>query len=73
METLRIVNKNMAGEPEHAVFQNPQTNAIYEFSNVVGENISDNDLTHPIIQQILNNGHHIQAEIDEDGMVTLNF
>lgn len=73
MQTLRVVNKNMAGEPEHAVLQNIQTNSIYEFSNIVGETILDNDLAHPIIQQILNNGHQIQAEVSEDGMVTLHF
>jgi hypothetical protein len=73
MQTLRVVNKNMVGESEHAVLQNVQTNSIYEFSNIVGENISDNDLTHPVIQQILNNGHQIQAEVGEDGMVTLHF
>ena len=73
MITLRIVNKGLAGEPEHAVLQNPETNAVYEFSNIVGETISDNDLTHPTIQQILNNGHQVQAEVSEDGMVTLHF
>jgi hypothetical protein len=73
METLRIVNKGLEGEPEHAVLQSLETNSIYEFSNVVGETISDNDLTHPIIQQILNNGHQIQAEVGEDGLVTLHF
>ncbi len=72
METLRVVNKGLAGEPEHAVLQSAETNAIYEFSNIVGETISDNDLTHPIIQQILNNGHVVQASIDENG-VTLHF
>ena len=51
----------------------PDTNTIYEFSNIVGETISNNDLTHPIIQQILNNGHQIQAEISENGLVTLHF
>ncbi len=73
MITLRIVNKGLAGEPEHAVLQNSETAAIYEFSNIVGESISDNDLTHPTIQQILNNGHQIQAEVGEDGLVTLHF
>jgi hypothetical protein len=73
MITLRIVNKGLAGEPEHAVFQNIETNTVYEFSNIVGETISDNDLTHPTIQQILNNGHQVQAEVAEDGMVTLHF
>jgi hypothetical protein len=73
MITLRIVNKGLIGEPEHIVLQNPETNVVYEFSNIVGETILDNDLTHPIIQQILNNGHEVQAEISEDGLVTLNF
>jgi hypothetical protein len=73
MITLRIVNKGLVGEPEHIVLQNPETTMVYEFSNIVGETISDNDLAHPIIQQILNNGHQIQAEVGEDGMVTLHF
>jgi hypothetical protein len=73
MITLRIVNKGLAGEPEHAVLQNPETNMVYEFSNIVGETIEDNNLSHPIIQQILNNGHHIQAEIGEGGLVILHF
>jgi hypothetical protein len=72
MITLRIVNKGLIGEPEHIVLQNPETNVVYEFSNIVGETILDNDLTHPIIQQILNNGHEAQAEISEDGLVTLH-
>ena len=73
MITLRIVNKGLAGEPEYIVLQNTETNSIYEFSNIVGESISDIDLTHLIIQQILNNGHQVQAEVGEDGMVTLHF
>ena len=73
MITLRIVNKGLAGEPEHAVFQNPETNMVYEFSNIVGETIEDNNLSHPTIQQILKNGHQVQAEISEDGLVTLHF
>ena len=72
MITLRIVNKGLAGEAEYVVLQNPDTNEVYEFSNIVGETISDNDLAHPIIQQILNNGHSVQASIDENG-VTLHF
>jgi hypothetical protein len=62
----------MVGEPEHAVLQNIQTNSIYEFSNIIGESIEDNDLSHPIIQQILNNGHSVEAIVDETG-VTLHF
>ena len=73
MITLRIVNKGLAGEPEHAVLQNPETTVIYEFSNIVGETIEDNNLSHPTIQQILNNGHQVQAEVSEDGLVTLHF
>jgi hypothetical protein len=46
---------------------------VYEFSNIVGETIEDNNLSHPIIQQILNNGHHVQAEIGEGGLVILHF
>jgi len=72
MQTLRLVNRGLLGEPEYIVLQNPETNSIYEFSNIVGEVISDNDLTHPIIQQILNNGHVVQASIDENG-ITLHF
>jgi hypothetical protein len=73
METLRIVNKAFVDEPQYVVLQNIETNSTYEFSNIVGETISNNDLTHPTIQQILNNGHQVQAEISEDGLVTLHF
>jgi hypothetical protein len=73
MITLRIVNKGMAGEPEHAVLQNPETAKVYEFSIIVGETIEDNNLSHPTIQQILNNGHQVQAEVSEDDLVTLHF
>ncbi len=73
MEILKIVNKSLIGESEHAVLQNINTNTIYEFSQIVNYTISDNDLTNPIIQQILNNGHQVQAEITEDGIVTLHF
>jgi hypothetical protein len=73
MITLRIVNKGLVGEPEHAVLQNPETAKVYEFSNIVGETIEDNNLSHPTIQQILNNGHQVQAEVSEDDLVTLHF
>lgn len=71
METLKIVNKSLIGEPEHAVLQNVITNTTYEFSQVVNYTIDDNDISNPIIQQILNNGHSVQAEI-VDGSVTLH-
>jgi hypothetical protein len=72
METLRLVNKGFAGEPEYVVLQNIETNQIYEFSQITNEVVSDNDLSHTLIQQILNNGHQVQAEINE-GNVTLHF
>ncbi len=72
METLKIVNKNLAGEPEHAVLQNVHTNAIYEFSQIAGETITDGDLSNPTIQRILSNGHTVQATIT-NGSITLNF
>jgi hypothetical protein len=72
METLRVVNKSLVGEPEHAVLQNIETNSIYEFSTIIGESIEDNNISHPTIQRILNNGHVVQASIDENG-VTLHF
>ena len=72
METLRIVNKALDGEPQHLVLQNIETNETFEFSKIAGESINDSDLSHPVIQQILHNGHFIQATISE-GVVTLNF
>jgi hypothetical protein len=69
MQTLRLVNIGLEGEPEYIMLQNPNTNVVYEFSNIIGESISNNDLTHPIIQQILNNGHVVQASIDETGVI----
>ena len=71
METLRIVNKALDSEPQHIVLQNIETNETFEFSQIVGETINDGDLSHPIIQLVLHNGHFVQAEINE-GMVTLH-
>jgi hypothetical protein len=75
METqlLRLVNAGMTGEPERIVLQNTETNTVYEFSQIVNETIANGDLSHPIIQQILNNGHTIQATVDENFNVTLLF
>jgi len=72
METLKLVNKSFAGEPEYIVLQNIETNEMYEFSQITNETINNNDLTHSVIQLILNNGHSVQAEINE-GLVTLHF
>lgn len=71
MVILKIVNKSLPGEPEHAVLQNTQTNTIYEFSQITNDSISDGDLTHPIIQSILNTSHMIGALI-QDNRVTLH-
>jgi hypothetical protein len=75
METqlVRIVNRGFAGENEHACLQNQETNQIFEFSQIVGENIVDADLSHPTIQSILNNGHEVNISIDENGGITLHF
>ena len=72
METLKLVNKSFAGDPEYIVLQNIETNEMYEFSQITNETINDNDLSHSVIQLILNNGHSVQAEINE-GQVTLHF
>jgi hypothetical protein len=40
----RVVNKSLAGEAEHAVLQNVETNETFEFSKIIGENISDGDM-----------------------------
>ena len=72
METLRIVNKSFAGEPEHAVLQNIETNTMYEFSKITNDNITDADITHPIIQSILQRGHTIDATVENE-LVTLHF
>ena len=72
METARIVNVALIGEPEHAVLQLESTK-IFEFSNIVGESINDGDLGHPTIQRILNNGHTVQITYNENDEVTLHF
>lgn len=71
MITLRVVNKAFEGENEHPCFQNIDTNEYFEFSKVSGANINDKDITHPIIQNILNNGHFTQATLNEDGTLNL--
>ena len=71
-QLLRIVNIGMVGEPERIVLQNTETNTVYEFSQIVNESIVNGDISHPIIQQILQTGHTIQANIDENFNVTLH-
>ncbi len=75
METqvAKIVNAGMAGEPEKIVLQNTTTNTIYEFSQIVGDTITNGDLSHPTIQRIVNNGFTVDITTDEDNNVTLHF
>ena len=70
-QLLRIVNVGMTGEPERIVLQNTETNTVYQFSQIVNETITNGDLSHPVIQQILQTGHTIQANVDENFNVTL--
>jgi hypothetical protein len=69
----RVVNKSLAGEAEHAVLQNVETNETFEFSKIIGENISDGDMGHPTIKRILADGHTINISFDESKNVTLHF
>lgn len=75
METqlVRIVNRGLAGEPEHLCLQNVETTKIYEFSKIVGENISDGDINHETIKRILAEGHVVNISVDENDNVTLHF
>jgi hypothetical protein len=75
METqlARIVNKSTSIDFQHACLQNVQTNAVYEFSQIVGDTITDGDLSHSTIQRILNDGHQVNISVDENNNVTLHF
>jgi hypothetical protein len=68
----KIVNRGLVGEPEHICLQ-IESNKIFEFSQILGESINDNDLSHPIIQAILNNEHQVNITFDENENVTLYF
>jgi hypothetical protein len=72
-QLLKIVNAAMSGEAERIVLQNTETNTIYEFSQIVGEGISNGELSHPTIQRIVNNGFVVNGSIDENNNVTLHF
>jgi hypothetical protein len=75
METqlAQIVNRAFSGEPEHICLQIIETNKIFEFSQIVGEDITNNDILHPTIQRILNQGHQVNVSFDENDNVTLHF
>jgi hypothetical protein len=73
IKLARVVNKSLAGEAEHAVLQNVETNETFEFSKIVGENITDGDMEHPTIKRILADGHIVNISFDESKNVTLHF
>jgi len=73
IKLARIVNKSLVGEVEHAVLQNVETNTTFEFSKIIGENITDGDMEHPTIKRILANGHIVNITFDEKDNVTLHF
>jgi hypothetical protein len=73
METLRLVNKSLASEQEHIVLQNVETNAIYEFSQITNDTITNGDIAHSVIQSILQReGHTIDGTVENE-QVTLHF
>ena len=80
--TAQIVNKALAGEPEHSCLQLLSTLKIYEFSQIVhtidgqvvtDETLNDNDMTPFCIQRILSNGHRVEISVNENDEVTLHF
>ena len=73
IKLARVVNKSLVGEAEHAVLQNVETNETFEFSKIVGENITDGDMEHPTIKRILAGGHTVNISFDESKNVTLHF
>lgn len=79
----RVVNKALAGEPEHAVLQVKETLKCIEFSQIknVNENgevrevsLIDADLNQPEILHILNSmGHEVEVTFDENDNTTVYF
>ena len=73
IKLARIVNKSLAGEAEHAVLQDVETNETFEFSKILDESISNGDMSHPTIKRILADGHTVNISYDESKNVTLHF
>lgn len=75
METVKLVNKGLAGEPEYLCLQNPETLTIYDFSQIQKIQIGDEirDFEENDWRLILNNENHL-ASIDliTNGFVTLH-
>ncbi len=84
-QLARVVNKALAGEPEHAVLQVKQTLRNFEFSQIGyvnegnGANVREVSLTDAVLDQpeilhILNVlGHEVELSYDESGVVTIYF
>ncbi len=70
-KTAKIVNKAFAGEPQHICLQDVETNETFEFSQITNEAITDNDIEHPIVQNILQNGHVVNYIPTENSKITL--
>jgi hypothetical protein len=82
-QSVRIVNKGLAGEPQHLVIQIIDTLKIFEFSQIKHVNESDairdvtlidDDFNQPEILHILNSmGHVVDITFDENENVTIYF
>jgi hypothetical protein len=82
-QSSRIVNKGLAGEPQHLVIQVIDTLKIFEFSQIKHVNESDvirdvtlvdDELNQPEILHILNSmGHVVDITFDENENVTIYF
>jgi hypothetical protein len=81
-QLARLANKGMAGEPENIILQVVDTLKIVEFSQIkyVIENeqsrevsLTNNNLSQPEIQHILNSDHVVNITFDESDNVTLHF
>jgi len=82
-QSSRIVNKGLAGEPQHLVIQVTDTLKIFEFSQIKHVNESDvirditlvdDELNQPEILHILNAmGQTVDITFDENEKVTIYF
>jgi hypothetical protein len=71
IQLAQIVNAGLAGQPENICLQSIDSKQLFNFSQIVGEDITDGDISHPIIKRILDNGQQIQISVDENNNVTL--
>ena len=81
-QLARLANSGMAGEPENIILQVIDTLKIVEFSQIkyVIQNeesrevsLTNNNLSQPEIQHILNSDHVVNITFDESDNVTLHF